>query len=130
MALREEVLHDIYLDMHKAYDALYRCHCLDIPVAYEVGPLALRLLWRYWYRLMMVSRAGGYFGAPFKGWRDVTQGEPLTPMIFNVVVDVVLQILVPMVTATEGLVEPGTEIFVQAIQCLTAYFYDDYLILT
>ena len=51
MDLKEEVLHDIYLDMHKAYDALDHGRCLDILVAYGLGPLALRLLWRYWYRL-------------------------------------------------------------------------------
>ena len=47
MALREEVLHNIYLDMHKSYDTLYHGRCLDILVAYGVGPLDLRLLWRY-----------------------------------------------------------------------------------
>ena len=67
MDLREEVLNDIFLDMHKAYDALERGRCLDILVAYGVGPLDLRLLWRYWYRLAMVSRECEYFGAPFKG---------------------------------------------------------------
>ena len=67
MALREEVIRDIFLDMHKAYDALERGRCLDILVIYGVGPLALRLLWRYWYRLAMVSRECEYFGAPFKG---------------------------------------------------------------
>ena len=48
MAMRYEVLHDIYLDIHKAYDALDCGGCLDILVTYRVGPLALRLLWRYW----------------------------------------------------------------------------------
>ena len=47
-------------------------------------------------------------------------------MIFNVVVDGVLQILVSVVTATEGVAEPGTEGFVQAIQYLTAYLYAEY----
>ena len=108
MALREEVLHDIFLDIHKAYDALERGRCLDILVTYGVGPLALRLLWRYWYRLAMVSRECEYFGAPFKGCCGMTQGDPLSPMIFNVMVDTVLQILVSMVTATEGVVELGT----------------------
>ena len=77
----------------------------------------------------MVSRVGGYFGAPFKGRRGVTQEGPHSPMIFNVVVDVVLHILVSMVTATEGVVDSVTEGFVQAIQWLTAYFYDEYFIL-
>ena len=35
----------------------------------------------------MVARAGGYFGMPFKGYRIITQGYPLSPTIFNVVVD-------------------------------------------
>ena len=84
------------------------------------GPLDLRLLLIYWHLLAMVSRAGGYFGAPFKGRRGVNQGDPISPMIFNVVVDAVLQILVSVVIATERLVEPGTEGFIQAIQWLTA----------
>ena len=38
----------------------------------------------------MVTRAGGYYGEPFHGERGVTQGDPLLPTIFNVVVDAVL----------------------------------------
>ena len=104
--------------MYKAYDALDRCRCLDIIVAYGVGPLALCLIWRYWYHLLMVSRTDGYFGAPFKFWRGVAHGDPLSPMIFNVVVDAVLQILLSVVTAMEVVVEPVTEGFVQTTQCL------------
>ena len=36
----------------------------------------------------MVARVGGYYGTAFKGERRVTQGYPLYPTIFNVVVDV------------------------------------------
>ena len=35
----------------------------------------------------MVARAGGYYGMAFKGERGVTQGYPLSPTLFNVVVD-------------------------------------------
>ena len=38
----------------------------------------------------MVTRAGGYYGEPFHVERGVTQGDPLLPTIFNVVVDAVL----------------------------------------
>ena len=38
----------------------------------------------------MVARAGGYYGAAFQGACGVTQGDPLSPTIFNVVVDVVV----------------------------------------
>ena len=39
----------------------------------------------------MVVRAGGYYGEAFKGDRGVTQGDLLSPKIFNVVVDAVVR---------------------------------------
>ena len=53
-------------------------------------PRALHLLRQYWARLKMVARAGGYYGATFHRDRGVTQGDPLLPKIFNVVVDTVV----------------------------------------
>ena len=38
----------------------------------------------------MVARSGGYYGTAFKGIRGVTQGDPLSPRIFNVLVDAVV----------------------------------------
>ena len=38
----------------------------------------------------MVSRAGRYYGALFKVSRGVMQGDPLSPTILNMVVDVVI----------------------------------------
>ena len=90
-AMREEVLYVIFLDLTKAYDALDRSRCLDILEGYGVGPGTRRLLQNDWRRLTMVARAGGYYGEAFKGARGVTQGEPLSPTIFNVVVDAVVR---------------------------------------
>ena len=87
----EEVLYMIFLDLHKAYDALDRSRCLDILEGYNVGPRARGILQTYWRRLMMVARAGGYYGIAFQGARGVTQGDPLSPTIFNVVVDAVVR---------------------------------------
>ena len=36
-------------------------------------------------------RSGGYYGAAFKGDQGVMPGDPLSPSIFNVVVDAVLR---------------------------------------
>ena len=90
-ALREEVLYKILLDLHKAYDALDRSRCLEILEVYGVGPKARKLLQTYWHRLTMVARVGGYYGTTFRGERGATQGDPLSPTIFNVVVDAVVR---------------------------------------
>ena len=80
----------IFLDLHKAYDALDRSRCLEILEGYAVGPRARRILHTYWRRITMVARVGGYYGTDFKGEIGVTQGDPLSPIICNVVVDAVV----------------------------------------
>ena len=91
MAMREEVLYEIFFDLHKAYDALDCGLCLDTFAAYGIGPRELRILWRYWGCLLMLARTGGYYGALFKGHHGLTHWDLLSPTIFNVVVDVVLR---------------------------------------
>ena len=76
----------IFLDLTKVYDALDRSRILEILEGYVVGPRARRLLRTYWEKSAMVARAGEYYRTSFKGARGVTQGEPLSPTIFNVVV--------------------------------------------
>ena len=50
----------------------------------------------------MFERGCGYLGAPFKVQIGMTQGGPLSPIIFNVVVDMVLWHWVTLVAETEG----------------------------
>ena len=88
--MKEEVLYVIFLDLHKAYDALDRYRILEILEGYGVGPRARRLLRTYWEKSTMVARAGGYYGTSFKVAMGVTQGDPLSPTIFNVMVDAVV----------------------------------------
>ena len=88
--MREEVLYEVFLDLKKDYDALNWGICLEFLVAYRVRPWTNNLLHNYWEGLTMVSRAGCYYGAPFTGFRGVTQGYPLSPTIFNMVVDAVI----------------------------------------
>ena len=47
----------------------------------------------------MVVRTCGYYRTAFQGYRGVTQGDLLSPTIFNVVVDAVVRHLVTGVTA-------------------------------
>ena len=78
-AIWEEVPHVIFLDQHKAYYALDRDICLQILEVYGVGTQALHLLQRYWVFLTIVSRSGGYYGAPFKGYRGQHRGNHSHP---------------------------------------------------
>ena len=50
-----------------------------------------KLLREYWETTTMVARAGSYYEEGFKGGKGVTQGDPLSPTIFNVVVDAVVR---------------------------------------
>ena len=53
------------LDPNKAYIALYWERCMEILVAYRVGPQKEHLLRKYWEGFTMASRSGRYYGAPF-----------------------------------------------------------------
>ena len=50
----------------------------------------------------MVTKAGGYIRRPFKGYQGVTQVDPLSLPIFNVVMDAVICHWVTMVTPSEA----------------------------
>ena len=76
--------------MKKAYDALNRESCLDILVVYSAGTQMEGLIRRYWGGLTMVAWVGLYYVAPFKGYKGVTQGNLLSPTIFNMVVNAVI----------------------------------------
>ena len=69
----------------------------------------------------MVSKAGGYFGHLFKGYRCVTRGDPLSQTIFNVVVDAVIRHWVTVVTPSAE----GTGGLGLTIMDLATYFYAD-----
>ena len=108
--MREKFLYVIFLNLHKVYDSLDRSRCLEILEGYGVGPRSRRLLQTYCRRFRMVARAGGYYSTAFQGVRGVTQGDPLSPTIFNVVVEMVVRHRVTvMVEGAEERGERGQE---------------------
>ena len=56
-----------------------------------MGPWALRLMKSFWDNEVLVCRVAGYYGRPFKSECGVTQGAPLSPTIFNLMVDVIVR---------------------------------------
>ena len=65
-----------------------------------------------------MARAGCYYGAPFKGSREVMQVSPLSPTIFNIVVDTAIQHWEMVVVGEDA----GPEGFWRAVQNLFALF--------
>ena len=58
---------------------------------YGLGPKIERLLQRYWHGQKVVLKAGNFSRRPFNTERGVTQGDPISLIIFNIVVDVVVR---------------------------------------
>ena len=56
-----------------------------------MGPNILRLIKYFWDEAVLVSRANEYYGKPFAVYRGDTQGGPLFPSNFNVMVDAIVR---------------------------------------
>ena len=56
-----------------------------------MGTRTIRILQMYWVRHQIEAKAGGNYGPSFQSHHEVTQGETLSPTIFNVVIDAVIQ---------------------------------------
>ena len=79
------------LDLKKAYNAFDREQTLKIFVAYGVGTRMLHLQKHFWDTEKMVCRPGGNYGERFNTKRGVTQGGPLSSLVFNVCVNAVVR---------------------------------------
>ena len=75
--MMEEFLYVIFIDLHKACDAFDREKFMYTLEGYGVGYLSWRILRAYWDILHMVDRAGRYYGAVFKVFWGLTQGDPM-----------------------------------------------------
>ena len=62
-----------------------------------MGPNLACLLKAYWGRQSIVPNMGKFLGKDFWVGRVVMQGDPASPMIFNIVVDVVVQTVLDVV---------------------------------
>ena len=94
-----------------------------ILAGYGVGPRTIRIMRTYWARLQMAAKAGGHYRPAFQSHRRVTQGDPLSPTNFNMVVDAVIYHWVTVVGGhQEG---AGQEGLGTTIQALSALFYAD-----
>jgi hypothetical protein len=118
-------LYQIYVDLKKAYDALDRERTLIILAAYGVGPRMLRLQKHFWDTAKLMCRAGGNYGEPFNAERGITQGGPLSSLMFNVCVNAVVREWLYQ-TLDEDIARDGIDD--QVAKILVAFYVEDGLI--
>ena len=120
--LEQQPFYGVFLDLRKAFDAMDRGRCLKILEGYGVGPNMLRLIKLFWDRAVLVCRASGVYGEPFLAGRGVTQGGPLSPKLFNILVDAIvrewLHLLYPDYDTIESIPD-------ELLRTILAIFYAD-----
>ena len=77
--MREEVIYEIFIDIHKVYDALDHDRCLNILTGHGVVPRENFLLMNYWERLTMVAKVGDYHPPPLHSFQGGDTGRPPIP---------------------------------------------------
>ena len=76
------------LDVRKDYNSLDKGRCLEILRGGGLGTKLDRLLTHYWERQRMFPKVGNLTGKEFGTGRVIIQGYPISPMIFNIVVNI------------------------------------------
>ena len=123
LAYIEQVpLYGIFIDLSKAYDLMDRGRVLLILEAYGVSPNLLRVFKYFWEHAELVCRAEGVFGDPFKAERGAVQGGPVSPTIFNVMVDAIVR---KWIRQTLGDNAMTTKIGEEIRSFLAAFYADD-----
>jgi hypothetical protein len=84
-------LYQLFLDLSKAYDTLDQTQTLQLLNRYGVGVRILRLITIFWNSIQVIARQQGYYGEPFHSERGTTQGDIVSPTIFNIAVDAVVR---------------------------------------
>jgi exonuclease III len=83
--------HQVFLDLSKAFDTVDRGRLLLIMRAYGFGDRTMRFFENCWVGSFVSPRAGGFYGPQVPVNAGVRQGDVISPLLFNVVVDAILR---------------------------------------
>jgi hypothetical protein len=114
--VQRKALYEIFIDLVMAYDKLYLGRTLEVLKGYDRGLRVLLLLDNFWNNQAVVARKGGYHRKDFKAGFGVTQGDILSPMISDIVVDCVIR-------AWELDISDGSSLPDEAFHSLVAAFH-------
>ena len=90
-ACSAETIYQIFLDLRKAYDSIDRKRVIQILKKYKVGPKIRNYIWKIWEKQKFWLRQAGFYSDAVEVDRGCTQGDTDSPVIFNIIVDVVLR---------------------------------------
>jgi len=71
----------------------------------------MKVLQTFWKSQVIAVRQNGFYGSVFEGGRGVTQGDIISPTIFNIMVDSVVRVLDMEITNHEDMEVKTTQIF-------------------
>ena len=83
-------MYGVFLGLRKARNAMDRSSCMRIFEDCSVRPKILRLVQRFCEAGILLCKASGCYEDPYQAWQGVTQVGPVTPTIFNLMVDAVI----------------------------------------
>ena len=83
--------HQIFLDLSKAFDTVDRERLFLVMKAYGMGFRSIQFFRKCWDQAFVAPRAGGVHGPQVPIGAGVRQGDIISPMLFNMVVDAILR---------------------------------------
>lgn len=82
------------LRLKKAFNTVNRTNILQLLDKYGYGNQSLTLIEDYWNKQTIFLKHGTFYGTPLTAHRGVTQGDILSPGIFNIIVDIICRNIV------------------------------------
>lgn len=93
MEHRGDTMFQVFLDLRKAFDKISRPRLLQLLEEYGVGATTRRLIQYYWTAQQTELRQRDFHGEVFHPESGVTQGDVLSPTLFNIAIDFVCRSL-------------------------------------
>jgi hypothetical protein len=84
--------HQVFLDLSKAFDMVDRDWLLLVMRAYGFGNRTMRFFENCWQGSFVSPRAGGCYGPQVAVNAGVRQGDVISPLLFNLIVDAILRL--------------------------------------
>jgi hypothetical protein len=116
-----------FIDLEKAFNAIYLERVLKILKDRGVGPKLLRLIAKFWEMTELCCRVGGSYGQKYWAFHGVTQGGPLSLRLFNIMVDAIVREWLKQVIEAKATVD-GVGLEIRKL--LTCFCVDDGIIVS